>query len=44
MTLSEGQAWIWSSNIDSDPSNYKLVKSQNEDEFYIDVSIHPLGF
>lgn len=44
VTLGEGEARIWSSNNEADLQNFKLIKSQHEDEFYVDVAIHPFGF
>lgn len=44
ISLAEGEARIWTSNPEADDSNYKLLKCQSEEEFYIDISLHPSGF
>ena len=44
VSLSEGEARIWSPNSDSDERNFKLLKSGVDEDIYVDVALHPFGF
>lgn len=44
VTIAEGEARIWSTHTESSLSNFKLIKPQNEEEFFVDVALHPFGF
>ena len=44
VSLSEGEARMWSPNSESDDRNFKLLKSGKNDEIYVDIALHPFGF